>query len=457
MNDIQKSYDMAEAARKDKKYSKASELFLSLWEQNATSVVGWRLVFCLRKLGKIKEAEVVAQEALRKFPGDRNIKSELSWIIYDKEIKPAKEEGDLKRIIHFANEMLVLNSDVLPLVIVAQAVIKVAKAQDKWPVVLEWTGKLKPEMLSPEPMLFNGKQGMSSREIWYIGRSRAMLELGRFSEARELAQQGMKEFPRKPFLARIAALAAASMGQIDVAIEELTKLLSNPIAGWYIKADLAELEYQRGNYPIAFNFMCEALSGWQDVKFKVSDIVLLARIAQKLGRLDVAITHIAFAKAIRIENNWPIPKDLQVFEQEVHKAIVSSGGIVKLLPTDLTSLKAICNSFWKEDEHKEILQADAKHGKVIHIQTEQTESEQREANPNTQEVLTGVLSKVYPNSSYAFIERDDGGGGVFVFIKDIPSAGLVTGAHLEFTLKQGFSQKKKEKAIQAADVSLLKF
>jgi tetratricopeptide (TPR) repeat protein len=195
MTDTAPTYEKAEELRKAKNYQDACKQFAQLWQQKPDPYWGWRYAFCLRKLGNIDEAEKIAKEALAKQPENRYSKSELGWILYEKEIKPAKEESNLGRVVHFANEILALNSDALALRLIAMTVMKVAKGRKKWDVVLEWADKLKPEELSNEARSFDGKRGMSERETWYVGRSRALFELKHFEEAREFAQKGTQEFP----------------------------------------------------------------------------------------------------------------------------------------------------------------------------------------------------------------------------------------------------------------------
>src|SRR5690606_24797764 len=130
--------EVAENLRKNKQYSEASAQFQVLWEQRPSQYVGWRYAHCLRKMGLLDQALQVAQAAFDKYPDDKFTKSELGWVIYDKELKPAKDGSDLGRTIHFANKIAALNPDAFAIRLVALAVMKVAKSRKKWDVVLEW-------------------------------------------------------------------------------------------------------------------------------------------------------------------------------------------------------------------------------------------------------------------------------------------------------------------------------
>jgi thioredoxin-like negative regulator of GroEL len=159
------NYQDAETLRKSGNYVDACEQFTRIWQQNPSPFVGWRYAFCLRKTGRLEEAEKIAGEALAKYPEDKYAKAEMGWILYEKELKPAKEESDLERVIHIANQVLALNSDKVALAKVVLAVMKVAKCRKKWNIVLEWADRLAVEDLSNEPMMFDGKAGCQTLKL----------------------------------------------------------------------------------------------------------------------------------------------------------------------------------------------------------------------------------------------------------------------------------------------------
>jgi hypothetical protein len=58
------------------------------------------------KIATREDIIAVLKEVLEKFPEDKYAKSEMGWVLYDKELKPAKEESDLGKTLHFANEIV---------------------------------------------------------------------------------------------------------------------------------------------------------------------------------------------------------------------------------------------------------------------------------------------------------------------------------------------------------------
>jgi len=426
MTDNVPTYDTAEVLRNQKQYAEAAEQFAFLWKQKPIAMFGQRYAFCLRKLNKADEAETVLKEILEKFPEDKYTKSEMGWVLYDKELKPAKEESDLGKTLHFANEIIKLNPDLFAVRLVAMAVMKVAKGKKKWDVVFEWANKINPADLSTEPQIFDGKRGMSQRETWYVGRARALLELERFDDARVFAQQGIVEFPDELFLARTAALALARSGKLDEAADELRKLLNHRRADWYIKADLADVEFSRGNRAEAFRIMSDAVSNSQDDEYKLGCFVTLGKIALEMGKLDITAEHVALAKAVRAANNWSISPELAQLEQNVIKAYKDANEPFPSLPSDVKELSKICHQRWREGASEGL------------------------------EYIKGTLKPFDPEKKFAFIKPDNGKEDVFVLLRNIPRNCAKEGARLEFILEKSFDQKKNRESTQAAKVRCFK-
>jgi tetratricopeptide (TPR) repeat protein len=421
------NYESAETLRKNKSYSEASQQFAQLWQQNPSQFIGWRYAFCLRKVGRLEEAEAIAREALEKFPEDKFTKSELGWTLYEKELKPAKEESDLGRIIQVANQILKFNPDGIALTKVAMAVMKVAKGRRNWRVLLEWADRIRPENLDDQPMIFNGKRGMAEREIWYVNRANALLQLERFDEARQFAQAGLADIPNEVFLRRTAALSLARSGNLVSGITEMRSLLTHPRADWYMKAELAELEYLVGNHSEAYRLICDSVSSTrQPVEYKLEYFVTLAQVALALGKLDVAAEHITLARAIRSDQGWKIPPEIVQVEKDILTALRAVDRDWPDLPKDLKQLERVCRKHWQEGATEGI------------------------------EFYQGMI-KPYPEGRhFAYIKRDDGGEDVYVVVRDLPRNCNQPGNRVEFSLKTSYDRKKDRESVQAINIRCIR-
>ncbi|MFC1466187.1 MAG: DUF7017 domain-containing protein [Candidatus Brachytrichaceae bacterium NZ_4S206] len=415
-------YDEAESLRKTGKLSEAEAKFAQLWNQQPTQMVGWRYVYCLRKQGKLREAERVARDATAKFPGDKYTLSELVWVLYEAYLKPAVDKDNLASALPALRELAQLPLEGLALTRVALVAIKLAKSEKRWDLVLEWADKLQPHELAAEPItLPDGKKGMSDRETWYINRSQALYELRRFAEARQQAQIGLREFPNDLWLGRCAARAAAAQGDVNQALAEYRLLVNHPRSDWYVKAELAELEYQAGNLEEAYRLLCESLQKLQDQRFKLPYLVTMAQVALDMGKYEVAAEHMALAQAIRRENAWKVPKEQVRVERALRAAYPESSQ----LPSDLSKLTQMCQKRWRE-------------GSSLGLRR-----------------VRGYVKDIIPDRYYTFITQENGGEDVFVHMRDLPEEARQKGVYVEYELKKSFDKKKNRESFVATHVVVI--
>jgi tetratricopeptide (TPR) repeat protein len=195
---VKEMTDRAEALRKRRQYGEAAALYEAAWQKEASPYVARWLIYCRRKTGDLDGAAAFATTVLDRYPDHSYLRTEYAWVFYDGKIKEAKESGDLRRLIAHAEETLGLSADELLVARVAQAVVKLAKGQPQppWEVIAEWAAMINPERLSDgKRTTGEGKTFMSEREEWFVGLARALMETGRYGEARGVAQDGLKQFP----------------------------------------------------------------------------------------------------------------------------------------------------------------------------------------------------------------------------------------------------------------------
>jgi len=254
--------DRADALRKRQQYLEAAAHYEAAWQKEASPYVARWLIYCRRKSGDLTGAAATAAASLNRFPDHSYLKTEYAWVFYDGKVKEARDSGDLERLIACAWETLGLSSDELLTARVAQAVVKLAKAQPQpsWEVIAEWAAMINPERLSDSKRVTGeGKTFMSEREEWFVGLARALMETGRYEEARRMAQEGLKQFPGEIFLLRTSALARFHGGDFEAGAAEMRNLRHLPRFDWYMKAELAEMESYLGHKEEAYRLICEAL------------------------------------------------------------------------------------------------------------------------------------------------------------------------------------------------------
>jgi tetratricopeptide (TPR) repeat protein/cold shock CspA family protein len=406
-------------------HHQAAELFDRIWQAGPDDYIISSYIRCLRKVGRLDDAETIGRDGLNRKPQDQFIRRELGWVIYDKYLKPAKEDSDLDAITKIAYEIIGLHSDELLLTRTVLAVIKVAKDQNnvRWRVVLEWADKINPQMLDAQAKEYNGKRVMSDRETFYIGRTRALLETDRHQEAINQAQEGLQEFPRSFFLARYDALAHAAMSNIDYAVEKMRQLQRHPRCDWYATAELANLEHQLGNNDEAYRLMCSALNTTrQSAEYKIGYFVTLACIAMALGKTLVAAAHLKLARVIRARKEWSTPSELLQAEKVLHEISDQPEGSDFSMPDNENDLVRFCQKLWIE------------------------------GSSNPQERIQGViLSPRTPGDGFTFIKPSHGGEKIFVHARNLPR-NYHEGMTVDFAVKPSFDKKRNRESVEAVDV-----
>ncbi len=401
--------------------AKALPLFQRLWERTKQLHAAWGYVYCLRKQGEFDKALEISNAALVIDSNNQYIRTEIAWVLYEKKIKPAKEDGDIQAILSAASEINKLTSDQWVRRKVAIKVIQVAKKNNKWGMLLEWANPFKPEDFDKDHFRQSDRRFMSDRQIFINAKARALYETKKFIAARELAQLGLTEFPDDIFIARIAALALAEQGDVDTAAQELRRLARRPNADWYFESELAQLEMKLGHAEDAYRLASEAILRTREEKQRVRLLLLLANAALARGELQIAADHIALCKAIRIENNWKIPPQLVQLENRIKEGAKACGEDVEV-SNGIRELQKICRAHWQQA------------AKV---------SRQRKV---------GRIGRVDPARPYTFIYPDDRSPQVYARMKNVPKALAFDGARVEFALKPSFDPVKNVESVEAIDI-----
>lgn len=416
----------ADELRKAKKFAEAIPLYQEMLEINPSAYATRWLIYCLRKSGEIEEAFTTAQEALKQYPQDSYLRSEMAWVIYDRDIKPAKDAGDIGRLINTARKALDLDPENELLIKVAgQAVMKTAKSANNtdWKIVAEFAQKINPDTLSEEKRKSaDGKYYMSEKEDWFVNVSRAFLECGEFQNAINIASIGLESFPNEIFLIRTIALAQFRSGDPHTAAETMMPLLTHPRTTWYIRSELAEIEMQLGNTEEAYRLLCQALQTRQDYQYKVKNLERFAEVCLLMDKLEEGYTTLAFTRAVRTQAGYPIPETLIQLEKKFQQAFISNGQTPPDLPKGQSELTQLCEKIWKNSA---------------------AEGLQR---------YRGKVTGVNPDRKYAFIRPVEGEISPIVFGTDLPRDCRVDGTLVEYSLEKSFDKKKNRDSFKAVHV-----
>jgi tetratricopeptide (TPR) repeat protein len=266
---------------------------------------------------------------------------------------------------------------------------------------------------------------MSEMEDWYVNFSHAYLKCGEYQKAIEIALEGMKTFPNELFLARTVALAHFRSGNTQAGVDMMRPLLNHPKCQWYIRSELAEMEIQLGNSDEAYRLLCQALLTKQEDQFKVKNLETYASLSIKMNRFREAKAAIAFASAIRTNAGWSLPDSLISLLSTCNSALQKEGGKLPETISHQAELAKICYGFWKEGALEGL------------------------------ERIRGKVTQIRPDRKYAFIQPEDGGDSVIVFLRDLPRDCSVENTPVEFSREKSFDVKKNRDSYKAVQIQRL--
>ena len=240
---------------------------------------------------------------------------------------------------------------------VFQSLLKYEQSRNNvnWQIVLDICNFFTPEKLSQTCAKIKvsqkgkmvEKELASDRENWYAAKSKAYLELGQFEECRNICEEALDRFERlhynnQSWFARRIALASKGMGHTEDAINGLKRILLRK-KDWFIYMEIAELQFEQGDYESALENCRKGMAGHGDMEFKVKLLFLTATILKKLNQTVLAQKHHQLNKLLRESVGWKIPFDLQ---EELKSVPESISGI-----TNSRILIKELSEFWEPSEH----------------------------------------------------------------------------------------------------------
>ncbi|MBF0500160.1 MAG: tetratricopeptide repeat protein [Candidatus Riflebacteria bacterium] len=303
-------YKKAEMDRKAGRFDEALRFYGQSFAEHPDSDLAWRRAYCLRRLGRLDEAKILLEEMEKSFPGDKLLASERIWMIWEGEIKPAREAEDYALVLDAARRMIQAGPDRVCRKMAAFAGFGAAKALAAWDKVLEFCDLLSAAELTANPRVAKGRRLPSDREVWYFARIRAYMNLKKFEDARRTALTALSEFRHKLDFSRFSALALEGGGDVNGAIQELKTVSQSPKTPWYFLADLARMYVVVDELEQAWLTGCRGAAGFGDLKVKVNLLTLLARIAEARGDTDSARDHAMLGALVREREGWKLPNDL---------------------------------------------------------------------------------------------------------------------------------------------------
>jgi len=418
-----KADELRKAGRLDDAVSEYSQLW-----PDEDPWTGWGYAYCLRKLGRSKEALAVAREVHALDPEFVLGRSVYAWSLYDVHIRgvEAPEPEVLK-----AAQMIVRlvgsgDKAYAPTSALVITVLKVAKAwasRTRDIRALEWLEKLDPTRLSTEPRRGRDERGRelelsSPREQYFAIRTHALERLGRWQACLEITSTAMSECGRLHhdndiWFARRIALAKQHLGRPQEALSDLRELAARKPTG-FMQTDIARAAWQAGDVDSTYQHSLLALLTPDEMGFKLEAVRLMAEVLWRRGDLELARVHICLCLAVRDSKGWKADEDLM--------RLASSWDV----------------SGPRRDPHAIV-------GELQPLW--------RQWRDDLTPKRTGTIVKILAHGHAGFIRANDGEQFYFE-TRDWKQGGAqpVEGAHVSFTTRPSFDRKRQRPTVVACEV-----
>ncbi|MBL8147686.1 MAG: hypothetical protein JNL34_15010 [Anaerolineae bacterium] len=431
MTDFRTLKDQAETLRRDKQFEQALAAFdelLNLYPDQATERERWGKAFCLRALGRQREALDLCREVYRTHPEFVPNRNLYGWCVYDLEIKPLREgePADIKTFYRAAEAItqLTLQENYSPYERTVFEVLRYLKYRQTYPAdeVLAWCDKLDPDKLATEARKYTGRDGQerveaSPLEQWYGQRTKALEHLRRWEELIVVCNEALDRltgfhYSDEIWFRRRIASAKAELGDTQAAIGDL-KALVRLKPEWFIQADLARLLHENGEDEAALDYALDAALGPGELAYKWELFALMGDLLAAQGRPQEAGQHYRLASALRAERGWREDSDLA---QQLRD--------LPLVPDQPAAAMA-----------------------------RELEGTWRALKFTDQERGTGEIERTDPGKRSGFIRASDGRSIFFRFRNFAsPRDRLLIGTKVSFFLQPSFDKTKNRESNEAVDV-----
>lgn len=422
--------DEAAALYKSKKWKEALAIYERIAREFPTSMNPWdgfRHAGCLRRIGRLEEAETLCRKFLAANANSPQVRNELGWTLYSRWLKP-QQEGEkinLGQQIRTVQEICTLTPQdkFSPF---AKAVLKLADVLKDTPNGapadrIAWLKRLSVAGLTLDTFVMTDAEGVqrehaSDKEHYYAQLTDALFSLDRWQECIDACTQAMKDvtsfhYENDIWIARRAALSRARLGATDQAINEL-KALVRKQKKFFLLFEIADLLLQTGRVDEALPYAAQSALGNDAPEMKVKVYDCLGRIYEKLNDQKLASEHFLLQAAIYAQNGWRIDETL--------------AARVTQSPTPPLEVNI------DELGHKLV----AEWSSVVDASRER---------------FTGAVKRVGETNGH--LRSDDGKDYFFSFREfRAPRRMLIVGARVTFSIEEGFDKKKNVAVLNAVDV-----
>ena len=424
---MKESQEKAKLLKDDCKFEEAAKIYKDLYDKNGDQWDGWGLAYCLCKLKKFKKALTLSEKIYKEHSDFEYIRSTYAWSLYMGKISQNSPDFDYKNIQKNLDIILALEQDrkFWSGKALYQAIDHFSK-NNSWETVYSIGRKVDASFLDNESRVWKGKTISSDREKWYSKITKACEKLEKWNDCLEISKKAIEEFPNsssRVWLERRYALSKGHCGYIDQSIDLLKNVLTKKNE-WFVYQDIAKMYFKGSNLEKQRDYLvlgCLLSKKNPDPGFRWEMYFSLGcNLLQFENYKEFGKLHVQLAYAVRNEEDWPIPEDLQniMNEHNIEEQFEKSG---KQFINELSS-------FWEKEKPNPYADQEKKTGKI--------------------KVLIGDGSAGFISSS--------GDDYYFTFANlNFNGESVEIGLEVSFFLEKSFDIKKQQDSFKAVEISKL--
>jgi len=354
--------DQARRLYKQGQYRQVLPLYEAICQ--TTHATGWDLYFMansLYKLERYEEARETCRRAWKMFSDARPdaLRNLSGWCIYQCDVKPlvsndSSDESEEPDSGHFEDGQtdriqkatkaaqsiceITNQGNGSPFTRAVLTLSKMLKHAARWQQLEEWTARLDPSTLSPNPWMptrpdQTGKirEIASELETWYGYRTKALLQTERHAECVDLCERyeraGLRpHYDWDVWVSFYRAQSLRALGRQPEAHSIMDGILPRKRAASLLRVKALLLQ-DDGDVQRAWQVALDGALELHETKSNPKIIMQLARLARERGDTEAARRHFQLILATWSSQDWKLPEALRV-EAEDAGAVLSETATV---------------------------------------------------------------------------------------------------------------------------------
>lgn len=400
----------------------AKELYIELWQVSQDKFTAAGLLHCYRKLEEFENALALVDDIKSRYHNFNWVSIECIWTLIQGRLNKVDENVDTLTVVNIAEQILSLRPEFVALKATVFKVIKTAKKNRDWEILLEWLHKIDPEQLQNDNEL---KKDWSDKEIWYYYKVIGLIKIGSFIEAISLIEEKSSLFPSKlKFFERAKAMIQIAQEKFSEGEKTYAQLVTSRNTDWWLLREYAVILLKNGKDDEAMKLFCKAALSPSPLPNKVTLLTNIGEFALANGKFEDALAHYKLVEKIRLEQGWGIPSGLSSIIDDL-----SSRASMNFDEASVSELLKKCKQYWNDNLGEE----------------------DRPPQVGKTRGLKGKVKLGDQAKPFCFIDTKD--TSYFCSRMDLPD-GVRDDQFVQFDLKESFDKKKNKKSWKAVRIRI---